>query len=545
MEEVKEKKNAGRSVLKWLKNKKGFIWALAGLFAALFMAYICSAFGIHPITAANPDYHRTWIFFVLLMVLFFVLLAALAVHFFLHPISKKITFNMVMVGLVAIFGIVYMFVLPPLSAPDEIRHYLTAYKLSNQMMGKEAATEEGYVYMRAEDATLLLNDFPGQDDYYVFLNNWRNQPVDTTPTLFTEEKAQDNLAIAYVPQALGITLARLLGLRQIPLMMMGRLFNLIFFLVCFAAALKVMPFGKEILGLIALFPMTLEQISSMSYDAFAFALAFLYTAYVLYLAFSAPRVRKRDLALLTAIMAVLSPLKIIYIFLAFLMLIIPKEKFGNTRNYALSALFMGGIIIIVFLVLQMGTITEYVQGTDTHLEYADAEVYTLSWVFSHISDSAKIFFNTVRTESGYWFKQMIGSSLGWLEIGMPEFVPYLFTMLMMFAIARPADEPVYWKGWHRAIGFFVVAIICVLAIFAMFVAHTPEGYTTIQGVQGRYFLPVLPLAMLVVRGTSLKRAENTSPAIIYTVCLLNIWTVANVMAIIMSRMGEMRMTPAS
>ncbi len=545
MEEVKAKESKLHSAGEWIKNHKGFIWALAGLFAALFMAYICSAFGIHPITAANPDYSRTWIFFLMLMALFLVSLVMLAVHFFLKPLSKKLTFNRVVICLVAMFGVVYMFVLPPMSAADEIRHYLTAYKLSNQMMGKEATDENNYVYMRAEDANLLLNDFPGQDDYYVFLNNWFNEPVDTTPTLFTLEKAQDNLWIAYVPQALGITLARLLGLRQIPLMMMGRLFNLIFFLICFGFALKFMPFGKEILGLIGLFPMVLEQISSMSYDAFAFALAFLYIAYVLYLAFSAPKVRKRDMVLVTAIMAVLGPLKIIYIFLAFLMFLIPREKFGGTKNYALSALFMAGVVAVMFIAVRIGTVTEYVEETDTYLVYADSEVYTLSWVFSHISDSVKIFFNTVRTESGYWFKQMIGSSLGWLEIGMPEFLPFMFTMLMMFAVARPQNEPVYWKGWHRAVVACVVAIICILAIFAMFVAHTPAGYTTIQGVQGRYFLPVLPLAMLVVRGNSLKRGENTNPAIIYTACLLNIWTVANVMVVIMSRMGELKMMPAS
>ena len=48
-------------------------------------------------------------------------------------------------------GILYLFVLPPLSAPDEVSHYISAYKLSNQLMGKTAAEEHGLVYIRAED----------------------------------------------------------------------------------------------------------------------------------------------------------------------------------------------------------------------------------------------------------------------------------------------------------------------------------------------------------------------------------------------------------
>lgn len=523
-----------------VREHKGFVWAMTALLGTLLIAYICSAFGIHPITAAIPEYHRTWIFYLLLMAVFLVYMVFLAVQMFLRPVLKKLTVNMVIISMTALFGMVYMFVLPPMSAPDEIRHYLTAYKLSNQMMGKEAATPEGYVYMRTEDANLLLNDFPGHDDYYRFLNSWRG-PADDTPVLFTEEVAQNNLWVAYLPQAIGISLARLLHLRQVPLMMLGRFFNLLFFLVCFGAALHFMPFGKELLSIAALLPMTLEQASSLSYDAFIIAVAFLYIAYVLYLAFMAERVRTRDMVLVTAIMAILGPVKLVYIFLAFLMFLIPKEKFGTTKRYALSAFGMVAVIAAVYLLLQLGKLTEYVQETNTHLDYADAESYTLSWVLANPVMTVKIFFNSLRVQSGFWYRQMIGYSLGWLDIVMPEFMPYLFTGLMMFAVARPASEPVYWKGRQRALAVSVVAITICVTVFAMLVAYTPLGYTTIEGIQGRYFLPILPLALLTVRSNGFRREPQTGNGLLYAVCLLNIWTAVNCMVNIMARAGEMRM----
>ena len=49
-------------------------------------------------------------------------------------------------------GILFLFVLPPLSAPDEVSHYISAYQLSSHMMGQAANAEDGHVLIRVQDA---------------------------------------------------------------------------------------------------------------------------------------------------------------------------------------------------------------------------------------------------------------------------------------------------------------------------------------------------------------------------------------------------------
>ncbi|MCD8370678.1 MAG: hypothetical protein LUC94_10220, partial [Clostridiales bacterium] len=49
-------------------------------------------------------------------------------------------------------GLLFVFVLPPLSAPDEISHYVSAYQLSSRLMGKEATDRYGRVLLDAQDA---------------------------------------------------------------------------------------------------------------------------------------------------------------------------------------------------------------------------------------------------------------------------------------------------------------------------------------------------------------------------------------------------------
>ena len=50
-----------------------------------------------------------------------------------------------------LLGLLYLFVLPPLSGPDEISHYISAYQLSSHMLGQPANSEDGHVLVRAQD----------------------------------------------------------------------------------------------------------------------------------------------------------------------------------------------------------------------------------------------------------------------------------------------------------------------------------------------------------------------------------------------------------
>ena len=46
-------------------------------------------------------------------------------------------------------GLMFLAVLPPLSAPDEVSHYISAYQLSNRLMERKPAQRTGRVLIRA------------------------------------------------------------------------------------------------------------------------------------------------------------------------------------------------------------------------------------------------------------------------------------------------------------------------------------------------------------------------------------------------------------
>ena len=206
-------------------------------------------------------------------------LALTSVLGFFFFYGKKWKMESLFVMAAAGFGILYLFVLPPLSAPDEVSHYISAYKLSNQMLGKTATEEHGLVYIREEDQWIediygelsvdgasvedgsVQPDVLGQtltEETYRLIHEkgWLGGEADgnSNENVISNQWSCCTTPLAYVPQALGMTLVRLFGAGSISLLFMGRLMNLAFYVAVTYLAMKRLPFGKEVLFGVALLP---------------------------------------------------------------------------------------------------------------------------------------------------------------------------------------------------------------------------------------------------------------------------------------------------
>ena len=99
-------------------------------------------------------------------------------------------------------GILYLFVLPPLTAPDEISHYVSAYRLSSQMTGQPQRDRYGRVLLRAQDAWIedLNGDFvyePDEDGNLQQADNTLVESEVSTYSLYGDAKSYVNSAGSY------------------------------------------------------------------------------------------------------------------------------------------------------------------------------------------------------------------------------------------------------------------------------------------------------------------------------------------------------------
>lgn len=463
---------------------------------------------------------------------------------------------------VLLLGSLYMAVLPPLSAPDEISHFISSYELSNRFLGQTAKNQDGYIYIRAQDAFI--------EDIHDVLDNegggYRDQEKEEEPVVLGQklteetyrfyhsgdpkEEVADSQSVsyqpdvrttplAYLPQALGITLARLFGMGSLGLLFMGRFFNLLCYTAVGYAAVRRLPFGKEVFWASALLPMSLHLVSSYSYDAMLLAMSALFTAVCLDLAFCEERVRGWDVAVLAAVMAVMGPCKMVYGAIAGFCLLIPVQKFGGWGRWALSAAAVLGAFVGAMMIVNSNTVSAYAQADEGYIAWAGQQGYTFSQLLHQPVHVLKMCYNTLMWQGEALYSGMIGGALGNQDavINTPCIIILSFTaVLVLLVLKKPGQElhfTVHQKLW---VWFICLAILGAL-MFSMLLAWTPVSSNVIQGVQGRYLLPLLPIFLLTLENKTAVRGTEDDRGLLFFAAAADVYVLFRLFAVVCLRIG--------
>ncbi len=462
-----------------------------------------------------------------------------------------------------LLGGLYLLVFPPLSAPDEISHYITAYELSSRMLGQTSNYHTGHVLVRGTDWYLedVYGDYGQTEDpdgiWTVSPDNRQAEVLgqkltertyraihkegffsgNMTPQeqrLQSEASHEETLAVssyppvvttplAYVPQALGVSLARLLDGNSICLAYSGRLFNLLFFVLMTWAAMKRLPFGKEVLFGTAMLPMTLHLSASFSYDVMLLACLFYFTAVCLDLAYAKAKVTPGDVAVLMILMATAGPCKMVYAAMMGLCLLIPVKKFGNRVRWAASGLAVGGIWLLSMTLVNSQTIASYATEAEYMVPWAQEAGYSLVMLLHHPGLLVTMFYQTLLYQAEYYHLTMIGAYLGNLDTGLgaPYAMVVLLTGCLVCLSQKKSGEQLQLTGVRRIWVFVVCGICAALILFSMLIAWTTVSSPVIIGVQGRYFLPFLPALLMAFKNNWLILTKDKNRSILYLMFCIN------------------------
>ncbi len=484
--------------------------------------------------------------------------------------GRKLRLELCFLPAALMLALLYDFVLPPLSAPDELRHYISAYQLSDEFMGVSTDDPLGRVPVRTqdwfaedttqniiagvsedgmvvavdfeEDGTLPLGQILTSQTYaalhdYV-INGGHPSAYDSYGTLaFSGHLPVQTTPVVYLAPALGITLARLLNLNTVALLYMGRFFNLLLYCLVTAWAIKRIPFGKAVLFGVAILPMSLHLAASFSYDAPLMCGLWLFTAVCLDLAYKKEKVSMADIALLAALMALVGPCKMVYAVIMGLCLLIPIRKFGGKGKWFISAIVVLGAWVAAMFIVNSQTVAAYATGTENYVEWAGEAGYTLSMVIHKPLKALKMAVDTVLYQGGSWASMMIGSNLGNSDPVLE--VPFIVVLgfgigLVIMALRKPGDNLHFSAGNRVWIWFICLACLGGL-LFSMLLAWTPVSSNVIDGVQGRYFLPILPVFLLSLQNDTIVLTKDTDRSILYLMCCANVYVVARIFAIVTLR----------
>ena len=463
-------------------------------------------------------------------------------------------------------GVTFTYVTPALVAPDEYTHLAAAYELASTWSGQTAADEDGNLLLRECDAAHF-----GTKTGDIGVLAYKNEAIAETSepgspdvlTTHSEVKAGQGSG-SYLAQALGIRLARAQGKNFYTMLLYGRLANLILYLLLAALAVWLAPTSlRGLFACVALLPMPLQLAASLSPDAAVLGLVFSFTALCLRL--RGEKAVWWQKILLIVLGGLTAPGKAIYLPVILLCLLIPAENLTYDENptvkflgeelpggccihaatlvlafcfwlaanlnavayaardmnttvlvtaaaaavallvlaltaylklhkrpkvffwckVAFAAVLVVGAVGGVYAVSHMGGGLDPDQLTMTYPNGDSIWTFSFGYICRNIPATVKLLLRTLPEQGALWLQGLLGTTLG---------------------------EPIVYRidvSWLLGVGL-------LLAVLAAALNWTPINYQTIFGLQGRYLLPILPLALLLVKSSkklALRRDASRAAAL--------------------------------
>jgi uncharacterized membrane protein len=420
-----------------------------------------------------------------------------------------------------VFGLLFVFVTPPALVGDEPNHFFRAWQISEgHFIGERRDDLSGGWLPESVLATnrKLVGEIEMNTDVKFdtrLISELRQVPLEPEKRVF--ERFPNTVVYtpaAYVPQIIGIFTGKLFGVSPLSMIYLARIFNLFFFIGLTFWAIRIIPVQKWVLCLLALTPTSVFQVASASVDAFTFGICFLTIAVFLsYGLGEKEKLSSVDLLKIFALslLAVLS--KQAYILLPVLFLLIPRRKIGSTAKYLL--------VFSALLIVCLAAVAAWSAAVKTiYLPYrVDIPINPdeqLAVIFRNPLNFIFIAVKNYIFNFGYYLKTFFGQ-LTWLDLYVPVYLIAFNCIVIAASAALDKDSKTKIPKYYEFIFGAVIVGTAFIVSALLYMTWSPIGGSTIEGIQGRYFIPVAPLFFLLFYQDQIiwKRFDAFAPLIVY------------------------------
>ncbi len=454
-------------------------------------------------------------------------------------IVKKNNIEQFYIPIAIFLGIIFHSVIAIHGVPDEPGHFDTAYKYSNKMLFVDETGYPGTIFKRQCDVELqdsLANGVETNSYYQISENIFDN--TESEELVIVQYTDSSNLVpgIIYFPAALGISIGRLLSLSAVITLSLARLMNLLAFVLLTWGAIRIIPVGKNMLGLLGLLPIAMQQGASASYDPVINGVIFLFIAYCFYLA-EKSQIKKRDWCYLAILVILVAMSKSgAYIPVLLLVFLIGNRQDINKKlvlnwKKVLSIIVVGMIGIIAMLKKYMPTIQSLFSDQVRLGEEGEVSLYTLGYIFDNPIDTIYMYWNTFTKVGDNHLRGILGGLLGWLDIKVSWI--YLIVLLIGLLLLVNVEDERYKRNKKTNLLMSISILGSVMIIMlSMLLAWTPIGYSYIGGLQGRYYYALTPMFFLMTSNNMITVKSNQCSKIWMTMLLTEVMIVLQVIVAI-------------
>lgn len=159
----------------------------------------------------------------------------------------------------------------------------------------------------------------------------------------------------------------------------------------------------------------------------------------------------------------------------------------------------------------------------------DAVCYTPGYILAHPADTLRLLVDSVIQNGDHYIRTLVGGSLGYYTMDLAwGWVAALYLLLAWAALPAKGEAL---PGRRARAALLVLGGLCCALSVAGCLTWTPTYSETLYGLQGRYFLPVLPamLAALAPRSLQAADGQKAGAGLVCALCVVNAGVLLNTM----------------
>lgn len=415
---------------------------------------------------------------------------------------------------------VFLAVVPPFQVADEPGHFFHTWHLSegrflpDVVEGYAGGTlPRAYVQLRDRSAPVFGNtQLRLSPELWDEIHRLQVDPSDVQTAKFPGVSVHS--AVAYLPQAIGLVVANCLSKNAVQHVFAGRLANAICCGGVILLAIMLAGRWSPCLAVVALLPQTLHQMSTLSADGLTNSVALLGFALVLrWRDQSKDSIPIREIVLWWGLTTLLAWCKSVYVVWPLLIWLVPGRRFGGVR-WQFAWFAVGLTAAVISLLLWSHLVKAYWPDPHHWTQDPTSRSRQLAFLVDNPVWFCGAIANTFYRFSSIYLNQLVGM-FGWANIPLP--LPAVLTaasttlaglILLRSAPARiepPAEStlPDSQPAPPVEIKDRLVVLVAMLGTVALmsvglYLWWTPVGSHTIEGIQARYLIPLLPLLAVLL-----------------------------------------------
>lgn len=440
-------------------------------------------------------------------------------------VRRRLPLEWVFLAMFLPLSLAMSFCMPPYAVPDEGAHFIGTYiaasgqfiRQSNQFRHPERLFHDSDGMKQTVRDSLKKVFSPSERislDKSAFRNYGENGAVYP--------------AFAYVPQAMGMRIGMWLYPNSRFVFYTARLGTIILTTLMFFFAIRLLPCGKNIVLYVSLLPITLQETASVAVDGLTISVVALCVAFYLHFKETADVVRLRHEVLAGLMAFLLVGFKVMYLPFVAILFFIPLSAFGDDREHRLRfRLLVAGMLalaVAIWLALSIVPLLHSPAAPTTN-----GMSGKLHYLLSHPADSVEVFCRTLFSYLPNWIDMVDGQCLSLFSASAPRLIQFVFIVCCCY---------VFWQGpcvgvLRGRMCLIHCSLVCFLIVLVtLWLWWTPIGSRLIEGVQGRYLLPMLAPVLIAFGGDP--RAEDGDvrylPGLYLTLAIADVCTLASVLS---------------